>query len=141
MHGSLCHICRYPPAFSCRALRSFCPAFFAEVSGILSATAGTIPTLYSALGSRVKTVLWVHFIQHHLCLGNIFCQFQYAFIRYRLSAMATVKTTHVWVFAEAAVPRSSFDDSLHDLLFTSFEIRVGKSRRIVLTVALTMTSV
>lgn len=141
MHGSLCHICRYPPAFSCRALRSFCSAFFAEVSGIMSATVGTIPALRNALGNRGGTILRVHFIQHHLCLSNIFCQFQYAFIRYRLSAMATVKTTHVWKFAEAAVPWGSFDDSLHDLLFASFEIRVGISRKIVLPVALALNSI
>ena len=141
MHGSLCHICRYPPAFSCRALRSFCSAFFTEVSGILSTTVGTIPALYSALCSRSRPVLRVHFIQHHLCLSNIFCQFQYAFIRYRLSAMATVEGTHVWVFAVAAVPWGSFDDSLYDLLFASFEIRVGKSRKVVLSVALALTSV
>ena len=141
MRGSLCHICRYPPDFSRRALRSFCSAFFAEVAGILSATVGTIPTLWNALCSRGRTVLRVHFIQHHLCLSNIFCQFQYTLIRYRLSAMATVKTTHVWVFAETAVPWGSFDDSFHDLLFASFEIRVGKSRRFVLPVALALTSV
>ena len=86
MLGSLCLICRYPPAFSCRALRSFCSAIFAEVAGILSTTVGTIPTLHSALGSRGGTVLRVHFIQHHLCLSNIFCEFQYTLIRYRLSA-------------------------------------------------------
>ena len=141
MLGSLCLICRYPPAFSCRALRSFCSAIFAEVAGILSTTVGTIPTLHSAVGSRGGTVLRVHFIQHHLCLSNIFCEFQYTLIRYRLSAMATVEGPHVWVFAEAAVPWGSFDDSLHDLLFASFEIRVGISRKIVLPVALALTSV
>ena len=55
--------------------------------------------------------------------------------------MAAVKGAHVWKLAESAVPRGSLDDGLHDLLFTGFESRVGRSRKIVLPVSLALTSV
>ena len=54
--------------------------------------------------------------------------------------MAAVKGAHVWKLAESAGPRVSLDDGLYNLLFTGFESRVDRSRRIVLPVRLTLTS-
>ena len=55
--------------------------------------------------------------------------------------MAAVKGAHVWKIAESTGPRVSLDDGLYNLLFTGFESRVDRSRRIVLPVSVALPSV